>query len=140
MLLVYERFPVARILYYRIGGIARFLLEASSRADVFAALDVIWIHDLAPVVVGPGTNLLFPDEPFDGVVLRIFPGSSGQIRALDDRLIEAFSGERLGEVLTFSLAHGRTGLEWAGVLPGTVGAAVRGNVGAYGGELRDVLE
>jgi len=53
--------------------------------------------------------------------------------------IEAFAGEVFGDVVKKSVESNLLGLAWAGGLPGTVGAAVRGNVGAYGGEVKDSL-
>jgi len=136
-----ERFPLSSILYYRIGGTARFLLEASTRDDVFEALDFVRANGIPRlVVVGLGSNLLFPDGPFDGAVLRIGSGGQRQVREVEEGLVEAFAGEGLDDVVRFGLARGYAGLEWAGGLPGTVGAAVRGNVGAFGGELKDVLD
>ena len=63
-----------------------------------------------------------------------------RIRDLGGGLVQAFAGEELDRVVNFGFDRGYVGLEWAGGLPGTVGAAVRGNVGAFGGELKEVLE
>ncbi|MCL4369443.1 MAG: UDP-N-acetylmuramate dehydrogenase [Chloroflexi bacterium] len=137
----HEHFPLSAILYYRIGGTARFLLEASSVADVFQAVEFVRANAIERLmVVGLGSNLLFPDGLFDGCVLRMSPGPQRQVRELGKGLLGSFAGEELDHVITFGFDRGYSGLEWAGGLPGTVGAAVRGNVGAFGGELKDVLE
>ena len=137
----HEHFPLSTILYYRIGGVARFLLEAVSREDVLEAIEFARSSGVDRlVVVGLGSNLLFPDGLFDGAVLRIAGSKARQIREPEPGLVEAFAGEELDNVIGFGFERGYTGLEWAGGLPGTVGAAVRGNVGAFGGELKDVLE
>ena len=138
---VYENYPLSTILYYKIGGTARFFLEAGSRDDILKGLDFILRNNIERlVVVGLGSNLLFPDGLFDGAVLRIASGGEPQIRDVGDGLIEAFAGEILDEVIKYGFDRGYVGLEWAGGLPGTVGAAVRGNVGAFGGEVKDVLD
>jgi len=140
-MIVHEYFPLSAILYYRIGGIARFVLEARSRDDILAAIEFVRGSKIDRlVVVGTGSNILFPDGLFDGAVLRIVAGGTRQIRETGDSLVEAFAGESLDDVISFGFESGYTGLEWAGGLPGTVGAAVRGNVGAFGGEVKDVLE
>src|SRR5690606_37673836 len=54
-----------------------------------------------------------------------------------ENIIEGFAGESLDSLIQFCFENGLVGLEWAGGLPGTVGAAVRGNVGAFGGEIKD---
>ncbi len=135
-----ENFPLSTILYYGIGGTARFLLEANGRGDVFEALDFVRASGIEKlVVVGHGSNLLFPDGPFDGAVLRMVAGESRRMREVGPGLLQAFAGESLGDLIDFGFERGYAGLEWGGGLPGTVGAAVRGNVGAFGGELKDVL-
>ncbi len=116
------------------------LLEAGSGEDAREAADYLTANHVDRVmVVGLGSNLLFQDGLFDGAVLRLVPGSRPQIRDLGEGLLEAFAGETLDSVITFGFERGYTGLEWAGGLPGTVGAGVRGNVGAFGGELEDVV-
>ncbi len=141
-MITHEHFPLSSVLYYRIGGTARYLLEAHGRDDVLDALEFVSAHRIPRlVVVGLGSNLLFPDGPFDGAVLRIVAAAGArQMRGVGEGMVEAFAGESLDDVINFAFEQGCTGLEWAGGLPGTVGAAVRGNVGAFGGELKDVLE
>ncbi|MGI5834967.1 MAG: UDP-N-acetylmuramate dehydrogenase [Chloroflexota bacterium] len=136
----HEYFPLSTILYYRIGGTARFLLEAHSRDDVLEALDYLSANNIQRlIVVGLGSNLLFPDGLYDGAVLRITGGDAPQIGRVGDGLIESFAGETLDEVIKYGFDRGLAGLEWAGGLPGTVGAAVRGNVGAFGGEVKEFV-
>ncbi len=137
----HENFPLSTVLYYGIGGTARFLLEAGGEEDILRALEFIRDHRVERlIVVGLGSNLLFPDDFFDGAVLRITSPAEPRIRDLGDGLVQAYAGEELDRVINFGFDAGYRGLEWAGGLPGTVGAAVRGNVGAFGGELKDVLE
>lgn len=137
----HERYPLSEVLYYRIGGAARYLLEARSRDDVLEALDFVRANAIDRlVVVGLGSNLLFPDGLFDGAVLRIAAEGDPQIQEKGEGLVQAFAGEELDTLINFGFEKGCVGLQWAGGLPGTVGAAVRGNVGAFGGELKDVLD
>lgn len=136
----HEYYPLSTILYYRIGGTARFLLESHNRDDILEALDFVAANDIDRlIVVGLGSNLLFPDGLFDGAVLRITAGDTPQINQVGDGLVESFAGETLDGVINIGFGQGYIGLEWAAGLPGTVGAAVRGNVGAFGGEVKDVL-
>jgi UDP-N-acetylmuramate dehydrogenase len=122
------------VLYYKIGGTARLFLEASGRDGVYRALEAVSRRRLERlVVVGLGSNLLFPDGVFEGAVLQIAAPGTPQIRLAGSGQVEAFAGVSLDDVVAFGFEHGLAGLEWAGGLPGTVGAAVRGNVGAFGG-------
>ena len=124
------------VLYYRIGGPVRALLEVHNADDLQRALDFIEHERPARLmVVGLGSNLLMPDDYFDGVVIRVSANAAESILHIDDDQIEVFGGALLSDFALFALERGLTGLEWAGGLPGTVGAGVRGNVGAFGGEI-----
>ncbi len=63
----------------------------------------------------------------------------GIIRITEELFVEVFAGVTMEELCKFSFENNLIGLEWAGGLPGTVGGAVRGNAGAYGGEIKDTL-
>lgn len=135
-----EFFPLSSVLYYGIGGTARHMLTVNAAEDLFRALEFIRGNRIdRTVVAGLGSNLLFPDGLFDGAVLRVVGTADPQVAEEEDGLVTSFAGEDLDAVITYGFEHGYTGLEWAGGLPGTVGAGVRGNVGAFGGEIKDVL-
>lgn len=138
---VYNNVPLSTILWYQIGGIAETILDVSSKEDVFEALSYIKEHNVTKVfVLGIGSNMLFPDEGFDGVIIRFLSQEDGMgVRHLENGVIESFAGEFLDSVIQYGFEMRLTGLEWAGGLPGTVGAAVRGNVGAFGGEIKDTF-
>lgn len=136
---LHKDLPLSDILWYRIGGTAKFVLDIESKEDVFGAIQFIKEHKPNKVlVVGLGSNLLVSDDYFDGVVFRFVrsenPTSSITVA---DNTIESFAGETFDDVIKTSFEHNLIGIEWAGGLPGTVGAAVRGNVGAFGGEIKD---
>lgn len=148
---IYNNFQLSNILWYKIGGKTKYLLEAYSKDDIYQAIDFIQKNKIKKMFIcGLGSNLIFTDEYYDGAVIRISanennakPGSewdpANNIRISDDNKLTAFAGTTLDTVIQFSLQNNLTGLEWAGGLPGTVGAAVRGNVGAFGGEIKDTL-
>lgn len=136
---LYKDFDLAPILWYRIGGKARFLLEVSNTDDFINAIAFIKNNEIERYfMLGSGSNLIFTDDYFDGAIIRAVPGNDSIVEHADGT-IEAFSGEELDRVIQFAFLNRRVGLEWAGGLPGTVGAAVRGNVGAFGGEIKDVV-
>ena len=138
---VYNDVLLSTILWYQIGGVARTIIDVSSKEDLHEALQYIKDNNVTKVfVLGLGSNLLFSDEGYDGVIIRFQSQDDGQgVRFLGDGVIESFAGEFLDSVIQAQFELGLTGLEWAGGLPGTVGAAVRGNVGAFGGEIKDSL-
>lgn len=129
---------LADILWYKIGGTAKYLLEIASQEDFLEAQNFLEEKNIESVfVIGFGSNLLFAKDYFDGAVLHIVPAKN--IRLVSENTVQAFAGETLDSVIEFGFAHNLIGLEWAGGLPGSVGAAVRGNVGAFGGEIKDVI-
>ncbi len=136
---IYTDVPVADILWYKIGGTAKYLLEISSKEDFLEAQTFLEEKSIKNIfVVGFGSNLLFAKEYFDGAVLHVVPAND--IALVSEDTVEAFAGETLDSVIKFGFEHNLIGLEWAGGLPGSVGAAVRGNVGAFGGEIKDVID
>lgn len=145
--------PMKNHLWYQLGGTARYLLEAKNREDITEAIQFIQDKQIEKVFVcGLGANLIFTDGYFDGVVLQIVGGENKLYTkasvtrevqedqfSLSTHRITAFGGEILDNLVVYSLQHSLSGLEWAGGLPGTIGAGVRGNVGAFGGEIKDTL-
>ncbi len=136
--------------YYRIGGPARFFFEASGIEDVKEAFKTFKKHfsenkDLKIFVLGGGTNVLFSDEGFNGLVLKINFDFVNPVRCLlsngvnliDDCLIEAGAGILMNNLVNYLQGRNLSGLEWAAGLPGTLGGAIRGNAGAFGKEIKD---
>lgn len=138
---IHKDFDLAPILWYKIGGKAKYLLECNSKKDVLQALEFVQQHNVRNLFVcGMGSNLIFTDHDFDGAVIHMVKDANNDaVRVDESGNIEIFAGELLDRAITFGFEHERIGLEWAGGLPGTTGAAVRGNVGAYGGEIKDSL-
>jgi UDP-N-acetylmuramate dehydrogenase len=86
-------------------------------------------------VLGGGTNLLISDDGFDGLVLRL---AMRDIK-VKGTTVTVGAGASMADVLKSAVARSLAGLEWAGGLPGTVGGAVRGNAGCFGGEIKDSI-
>lgn len=135
---IYKDFPLSEILYYKIGGKAKFVLKVQNKEDLLAALDFVQKEKVEKVLpVGLGSNLLVSDDFFDGAVLWFCRAESSSIVLREENSIEAFASVLLDDVIQFSFQNNLIGLEWAGGLPSTVGGAIRGNVGAFGSEIKD---
>lgn len=85
-------------------------------------------------ILGGGTNLLIPDAGFKGVMLK--PAITS-LERIEGSRIRVGAGVLVSTLNYFTVRQGLTGLEWSGGLPGTVGGAVYGNAGAFGGEIKD---
>lgn len=127
---------LSELLWYKIGGKAEYVLECSSEEDVLEAVSFIREEKIKKhFVVGLGSNLLFTDEDYEGAIIKLVSNTKPKIILSGKDVVEGFAGETLDSVIQFSFDNNLIGLEWAGGLPGTIGAAVRGNVGAFGGEI-----
>jgi len=127
---------LSEFLWYKIGGKAKYVLECASEEDVLEAVSFIRAEKIKKCfVVGLGSNLLFTDEDYEGAIIKLVSNTKPKIILSGKDVVESFAGETLDSVIQFTFDNNLVGLEWAGGLPGTVGAAIRGNVGAFGGEI-----
>ncbi|MBI3685478.1 UDP-N-acetylmuramate dehydrogenase [Candidatus Azambacteria bacterium] len=121
---------------YRIGGPAKFFVRADDAGSLWAAVAFAKERRVPYFVLGGGTNVLVSDDGFDGVVIK----PAIQFLETNDMMVRVGAGVFMSELLEFVAGRGLSGLEWAGGLPGTVGGAVRGNAGAFGGETKDAVK
>jgi UDP-N-acetylmuramate dehydrogenase len=113
---------------FGIGGPAEVFVQAGSE-DAFAqVLRVSQASGANYSVIGDGTNLIVSDQGFDGIVLRL----AAQAIARDGATVNAQAGAELQSLVDYCIDHGLRGLETMTGIPGSVGAAVYGNAGAYG--------
>jgi len=121
---------------YKIGGSANYFFEFHTKDELKEALSD-WkktdAQEKQVYVIGDGTNILFSDSGFAGLILK---DSIDFIEKETDGL-RCGSGTKMSELVSYCEENSLAGLEWAGGLPGTIGGAVRGNAGAFGGETKD---
>ena len=94
-MIIYQDFELSNILWYQVGGKARYLLEVEKEEDIEPALDFVEEQHIQKVFVcGLGSNLIFSDDYFDGAVIRIATdkNSSESILMRTDGTIEVFAG------------------------------------------------
>ncbi len=120
--------PLSRYTRFAIGGPADLYAETASAEAFIAALHVARESGQPYVVIGGGTNLIVSDEGFRGTVLRF---TANRILAASERVV-ADSGAVLQDLVDFTVDRGLKGLETLAGIPGSVGAAIYGNAGAYG--------
>ncbi len=130
---ILENIPLSQFSSYKVGGRARYIIRAGNNEEIAEAIKFSRSRELPLFTLGLGTNILFSDSGFSGVVLR---PEILNLKLLGDTLT-AGSGLLMADLLSFTAKEGLSGLEWAGGLPGTLGGAIRGNAGAFGGEVKD---
>jgi len=123
---------------FKIGGKADYFFAAGSPKDLESCLRFVHEHSLPFYVIGEGTNILFDDAGFRGLIIK------NEVNGIDRRSkegrVEVFSGTLLSDVVELALEEGFEGIEFAAGIPGTVGGAVFGNAGAFGKCIGDFLE
>ncbi len=132
-----ENTVIAPYTSMRVGGPVRYLCRPETEEQFAALLCHCKAVSMPYLVIGNASNLLFPDEGYDGVV--IMTGGLRGLSAEDDR-ITALCGTSLSALSVYAMEHGRKGLAFAYGIPGTVGGGVYMNAGAYGGEISDCLK
>ena len=134
-----EQEPMSAHSSFRIGGPVRALAIPSDVTSLTKLCDILKQHHIAPFILGNGTNILFPDEGLQDLFI-ISTEKLQNIFLLPDGAIYAEAGVSLARLSAFAQENGLTGLEFAGGIPGTLGGGCIMNAGAYGGELKDVIE
>ncbi len=132
-----ENEPLAEHCTFKIGGPARVFVMPQEEEQLCKAILLCRDLRLPYYLLGNGSNILFADEGWSGVILDASALKSSIQR--EGCTLRAGAGTLLSSLCREALRAGLTGLEFAYGIPGTVGGAVYMNAGAYGGELKDVL-
>jgi UDP-N-acetylmuramate dehydrogenase len=130
---------MARHTSWRVGGLARYYAEPATPAEAIALATWATDQQLPLIWIGRGTNLLVRDEGFAGVI-AVYRGQRWELHDQGESAelwIEA--GAPMAGTARRLAAMGWAGLEWAEGLPGTVGGAIVGNAGCYGGNVAGQL-
>ncbi len=124
---------------FRIGGPVRALAVPEDVMSLSRICAVLKENHLAPMILGNGTNILFPDEGLKDLFI-ISTEKLTKMFLLDGETIYAEAGVPLAKLAGFAHQNGLSGLEFASGIPGTLGGGVIMNAGAYGGEMKDAVE
>jgi UDP-N-acetylmuramate dehydrogenase len=133
-----ENVPLSSVTRFAIGGPARILADASSKAALMAALDAV--GDNPHALIGGGTNLVADDRGFPGVVLRYTAKSIEIDGGIVGGVVRVAAGAVLQDLVDSTIAAGLAGLHTMTGIPGWVGGAVYGNAGAYGHSIHEFVE
>ena len=131
--------PLSRHTSFRIGGPAAVMVFPKTVEELKPLLLTASAHGITPYILGAGTNVLAPDEGLQAIVICLKDALTS-IRLLDKTRMEVFAGESMAKAAVFAKNHALTGLEFAHGIPGTLGGGVFMNAGAYGGEMKQIVE
>ena len=130
--------PLKNHTTFKIGGNCIALIEPREISDIIEAVKICRENSIKFFIIGNGSNLLVPDEGYNGVIIKL-KGEFSTIQVEGEYLI-VNSGAKLSEVYTIAYENSLTGFEFASGIPGTIGGAIYMNAGAYGGEMKDIVE
>lgn len=129
--------PMKKHTTFRVGGPADYY-ACPTRDELPALLALAKKHRIPVTVIGNGSNLLVADAGVRGLVIEI--GAAISEVSAEGTLLRAGAGALLSAAASAAAKAGLSGLEFAAGIPGSVGGGVTMNAGAYGGEMKDVLE
>lgn len=130
--------PLKNHTTFKIGGNCIALVEPREISDIIEAVKICRENNIKFFVIGNGSNLLVPDDGYNGVIIKL-KGEFSTIKVEGDYVM-VNSGAKLSEVYTVAYENSLTGFEFASGIPGTIGGAIFMNAGAYGGEMKDIVE
>ncbi|CDD98764.1 uDP-N-acetylenolpyruvoylglucosamine reductase [Roseburia sp. CAG:471] len=130
--------PMKKHITFRVGGPAACFLTPSTKEQIREILHICQEEKTPYFILGNGSNLLVSDQGFDGVVLQVYKNMNQM--AVEGEHLRVQAGALLSATARKALEAGLTGMEFAAGIPGTMGGAAVMNAGAYGGEMKDILE
>ena len=130
--------PLKNHTTFKIGGNCIALIEPREVSDIVETIKICRENSIKFFVIGNGSNLLVPDEGYNGVIIKL-KSEFSTIQVEGEYLI-VNSGAKLSEVYTVAYENSLTGFEFASGIPGTIGGAIYMNTGTYGKEMKDIVE
>lgn len=134
-----EKVPLSGYTAARIGGPADALIIVRSKQELAQVVEQLWALEAPFQVIGGGSNLLASDQGVRGVVVVNRARAIHFDLEVDPPCAHAESGVTPNDLVQRAARLGLTGFEWAGGIPGTLGGAVYGNAGAFGGDMAGCL-
>jgi UDP-N-acetylmuramate dehydrogenase len=139
-MVIAENVPLAPLTTLKVGGAARYFIEATSTADVSQAVEFSKSADLPLFILGGGSNLVISDAGWPGLVLKVGITGINHRHGHDEVIFEAGAGEDWDKFVGMVVAHNIAGIECLSGIPGSVGASPVQNVGAYGQEVSNTID
>lgn len=131
-----ENEPLAKHVNMKIGGPAKYFVECKTSDEIVDAVKMAKEEGIPFFILGGGSNTLVADEGYSGMVIK----AANRNLKIEGNKVIAEAGVISALVARKTAEAGLRGMEWAVSLPGTIGGAVRGNAGCFGGETIDNLE
>ncbi len=122
---------------YKVGGACDIMIKPASVAELIEAIKILRANKSPYIVLGRGSNVLVNDEGIRGAVIKL--GTDFANIKVEQNIVKVESGISLRALADFCATQALSGLEFAHGIPGSLGGAVCMNAGAYGGEMKHVI-
>lgn len=133
--------PMSRHTSFRIGGPAAAFVTVNNEEELASVMRAVSGRAAEHMVIGNGSNLLVSDDGYPGIMIKLGGDfESIETDADDPCRVTAGAAILMSRTSAFLTEHGLSGFEFASGIPGSIGGAVFMNAGAYGGEIKDVVE
>lgn len=139
MINIQENIDLKEYSTMRLGGAARFFCEVKTMFDVKEAVQYADEHDLKAIMIGGGSNIIWSDAGYDGLVIHSLIKNFEVNESLQQVFVTVGSGENWDEIVEKTTAAGLSGLEYLSLIPGTAGGTPVQNVGAYGSDVSKTI-
>ena len=130
--------PMSRHTTFRVGGPADFFVTPKAKEEVRDVIRICKEAGMPYYIIGNGSNLLVSDAGYRGVIVQIYK-EMNEVKVEGD-LVKAQAGALLSGIAAKALGAELSGFEFASGIPGTIGGACVMNAGAYGGEMKDIVQ
>ena len=130
--------PLRKYSFTKTGGNAEVLVKLTNEQDLQNIIKYCNENNIELTILGNGSNVLISDNGIAGIVA--ITSDMNKIELLDDDIISCYAGLTLKELTDFCIENSLTNLEFSCGIPGSVGGAIFMNAGAYGGEMKEVVQ
>jgi UDP-N-acetylmuramate dehydrogenase len=136
---IQEHIALAPLTTIGLGGKAKYFASCSTADEIREALTAAQVRGMRVQILGGGSNLIFADDGFDGLVLNLTGHGITWTDEGETMLASVQAGERWDDFVASCIEQGYGGVECLSGIPGSVGATPIQNVGAYGQEVKDTI-
>ena len=130
--------PLRKYSFTKTGGNAEVLVKLTNEQDLQNVIKYSKENNIELTILGNGSNVLISDNGIAGIVA--ITSDMNKIELLDGDVISCYAGLTLKELTDFCIENSLTNLEFSCGIPGSVGGAIFMNAGAYGGEMKEVVQ
>lgn len=133
---ILKNFNLQKYNRYQINTRCKYFCQVKNIEELKEAINFAKRKKTKIFILGDGTNILLPDKPLNYFFIKI---KIDYIKKHKNNILEIGAGTSIKKILNYCIKNNLSNLEWAGGLPGTLGGAIKGNAGAFQGEIKDNL-